>query len=335
MEAEKKNIKLAKEAFIRLKKRAKELHIEKQDLTKLSALDVFIKRRSYRPFIVLISVLILPAIASFASYKSIGEETRLYFMKMFADKVLNIELEKEICLLPNVELYLDLFRPPVNCSVCEHFATIDVVSGLSKEVFLEKYAYTARPVVIRDGCKNWSALSHFTYDFFKNMYPPNSPVLQSVDRDCQFFPYRTNFESLGEVFNMSKSKADMEGDPWYIGWSNCDSSTANLLRKHYQKPYFLPDDSESSRTDWIFMGCPGYGAHLHIDAVGKPSWQAQIKGTKQWTLEPPPECFFKCRHIHKITVEPGDIIVLDTNKWFHQTTIIGSEMSITIGSEYD
>ena len=29
-------------------------------------------------------------------------------------------------------------------------------------------------------------------------------------------------------------------------------------------PYFLPDTSESSKTDWLFMGCPGYGAHLHV-----------------------------------------------------------------------
>ena len=29
------------------------------------------------------------------------------------------------------------------------------------------------------------------------------------------------------------------------------------------------------------------------------------------------------------------VVVLDTNKWFHQTDIVGKEMSITIGSEYD
>lgn len=46
--------------------------------------------------------------------------------------------------------------------------------------------------------------------------------------------------------------------------SNCDSSAANELRKHYKIPYFLPDTSESSKTDWVFMGCPGYGAHLHV-----------------------------------------------------------------------
>ena len=29
------------------------------------------------------------------------------------------------------------------------------------------------------------------------------------------------------------------------------------------------------------------------------------------------------------------VVVLDTNKWFHQTDIVGEELSITIGSEYD
>ena len=48
--------------------------------------------------------------------------------------------------------------------------------------------------------------------------------------------------------------------------SNCDSSAANILRDHYERPYFLPADAESSKTDWIFMGSPGYGAHMHVGA---------------------------------------------------------------------
>ena len=210
------NIKLAKEAFLRLKKRAKQLQIEKKDLTKLSALNV-LKRRSYIWLVVFITILILPA-AAFISYKSLHEEKRLYLMTIFAERVLDIELEKELCLIPSFEPYLDLFRPPVNCSICENVETVDIVSGLSKEVFFDRYAYTARPVIIRNGCTNWTALSQFSFEFFKNIYPSNSPVLQSMDRECQFFPYRTNFESLGHVFNMSQSMANMQGDPWYIGW---------------------------------------------------------------------------------------------------------------------
>ena len=46
--------------------------------------------------------------------------------------------------------------------------------------------------------------------------------------------------------------------------SNCDAATGNILRQHYQRPYFLPRSAESSKTDWIFMGSPGYGAHMHV-----------------------------------------------------------------------
>ena len=72
----------------------------------------------------------------------------------------------------------------------------------------------------------------------------------------------------------------MQGNysPWYIGWANCDEEAGEILREFYQRPDFLPPDSESGRRDWIFMGTPGYGAPYHIDNVKYPSWQAQVKG---------------------------------------------------------
>lgn len=162
--------------------------------------------------------------------------------------------------------------------------------------------------MITDGTKGWTAEKSFSFDYFKGVYGPNSPALDSQDSNCQFFPYKTNFRTLKEVFNMSKKDAEMKGKPWYIGWSNCDSSAANKLRQHYSRPYFLPENAESSKTDWIFMGCPGYpGAHLHIDQVGNPSWQAQIKGRKKWTLEPPPECASECDPKHEVIINPGEI----------------------------
>ena len=36
------------------------------------------------------------------------------------------------------------------------------------------------------------------------------------------------------------------------------------LRTHYQVPYFLPNQSETSEQDWIFMGGPGPGAQIHV-----------------------------------------------------------------------
>jgi hypothetical protein len=44
-----------------------------------------------------------------------------------------------------------------------------------------------------------------------------------------------------------------------------------------------------------------------IDQVGNPSWQAQIKGAKKWTLEPPPECAHTCHSRMEVVVNPGEI----------------------------
>ena len=49
---------------------------------------------------------------------------------------------------------------------------------------------------------------------------------------------------------------------------------------------------------------------MHIDNVDLPSWQAQVRGRKQWTLRPVPECFFVCKELNFV-VEPGEIIVLE------------------------
>ena len=46
--------------------------------------------------------------------------------------------------------------------------------------------------------------------------------------------------------------------------SNCDPAIREELRTHYQLPYFLPSQSETSDQDWIFMGGPGPGAQIHV-----------------------------------------------------------------------
>ena len=49
---------------------------------------------------------------------------------------------------------------------------------------------------------------------------------------------------------------------------------------------------------------------FQIDAIDRTSWQAQIKGRKEWTLEPPPECYFECPPLHSTILETGDICEL-------------------------
>ncbi|XP_011493821.1 PREDICTED: uncharacterized protein LOC105359040 [Ceratosolen solmsi marchali] len=233
------------------------------------------------------------------------------------------------CLIDQPPLVRQIFRPAEDCSVCRDVKHVEKISNVDPKLFEERYAYSGRPVVIRDATNGWSAMQVFSFAFLKELY-------EGQDANCQFFPYKTEFRSLQDVFNMSTSRALLQAGskPWYVGWSNCDQAIGTILRKHYQRPYFLPDTAESEKTDWLFMGSPGYGAPMHIDDVEYPSWQAQIRGHKTWILEPPRECHYSCNRV-EVTVNPGEIIVLDTNKWYHQTLIVSDDVSITIGAEYD
>lgn len=140
---------------------------------------------------------------------------------------------------------------------------IAVIIRSSKNEFLflkiSSYAYSGRPVVIKNALTNWTALNVFSYEFFRDLYTKEASSTRS--HRCQFFPYKTEFRSLNEALTMSEERFKQ---PWYFGWSNCDSDTAGVLRHHYSRPYFLPERSESSRTDWIFMGTAGLGAHMHV-----------------------------------------------------------------------
>ncbi|XP_060565091.1 uncharacterized protein LOC132724274 [Ruditapes philippinarum] len=240
------------------------------------------------------------------------------------------------CIIDHSLYASEMARPLVQCGMCKNLDSIPVEHAISAEDFNRKYAYSYVPVLIKDATSTWSAMSTFSYQYFKDLYQGTRDSLKTVEEDCLFFPYKTDFDTLSDVFNMSDKRANFEEgeDPWYIGWSNCHKEVRDKLRKHYERPYFLPNNSESSTLDWIFMGGSGNGAPVHLDYVMRPSWQAQISGKKTWSLVPTPECEAECKSFN-VTVHKGDIFVVDTNVWYHSTFIHPGEISITIGSEYD
>ncbi|KAL0124516.1 hypothetical protein PUN28_006399 [Cardiocondyla obscurior] len=234
------------------------------------------------------------------------------------------------CWITTPSFVQKLFRPPQDCSICQDVQQVDKLSAVDPTIFEQRYAYSGKPVVINDAMMNWTAPKVFSFAFFKNLYDEEKAT--TFKGNCQFFPYNTEFESLQDVFDMNEDRAMMVKGT--APWSNCNEKIGAILRQHYQRPYFLPTTAENKKTDWIFMGSSGYGAPMHVDDVEYPSWQAQIKGEKLWILEPPRECLYTCKRL-KVTVHAGEIIVLDTNRWYHQTKIISDDVSITIGAEYD
>ncbi|XP_037039984.1 bifunctional arginine demethylase and lysyl-hydroxylase JMJD6-B [Bradysia coprophila] len=249
--------------------------------------------------------------------------------------VLKVYLNNEECALVLPSELSKIFRPPVNCNFCENVTEVDRVANISPDEFEQRYAYTGRPVIVTDATSSWTALETFDFWYFKEIYEEARKRTNKLV-NCQFFPYKSGFKTFYEAMSIPKERVDYQPgtDPWYFGWSNCNEDVAQILREHYGRPYFLPKTSENNAIDWIFMGGSGLGAHMHVDNVRLPSWQAQIKGEKEWTLAPPPECYYQCSFM-KATVSTGDIIVLDTNRWYHKTNVLSGTISITIGAEYD
>lgn len=135
-------------------------------------------------------------------------------------EMFDTDMEKEQCIVDTHELMMDSFRPPVDCSVCRGIEQVDHVKDITPKEFEQRYAYSGRPVVIVDGAKNWTATDIFSWEFFKSIYSEDSPALENQEQHCQFFPYKTEFRNLREVFNMSEERAHMKAgsSPWYIGW---------------------------------------------------------------------------------------------------------------------
>ncbi|XP_078495794.1 bifunctional arginine demethylase and lysyl-hydroxylase JMJD6-like [Ciona intestinalis] len=296
-------------------------------------------RQQNADFIIAGSVLFIAFALPVMSYYLIQFKTRLgsiLLQRFFAtnDQYYKTEnVTKHNCIVQSREL-IDSIRHPVDCSRCAGVTDVKYATNLSHEEFLEKYAFTMQPLVVKDGQINWTARETINFGYLKTIYTPGSKALDMVNSRCQFFPYNTDIDNMEEFFNMSKSRLEGKEDHWYVGWSNCGGPSANVLKSHYKLPYFLPMELDHSRTDWIFMGLPGYGAPMHVDYVTSSSWQAQLTGYKKWTLETPPECYGTCQSQIVFTVGPGDIMVFDGTSWFHKTDVVGDDMSVVIGSEY-
>ncbi|XP_058063002.1 uncharacterized protein LOC131212931 [Anopheles bellator] len=226
------------------------------------------------------------------------------------------------------------FRPPESCSFCQAVNSVPRLANVSPGEFAERYAYRGGPIIVTDATTNWTAPERFDYAFFRQLYATYGTGPRA--ERCQFFPYQTGFRDIHEALGLPEARVRYEPgtEPWYFGWSNCDPAIVRVLREHYGRPYFLPPDSENNAIDWVFMGGPGLGAHMHVDNVRLPSWQSQLKGAKEWILAPPPECLYQCNFL-SVVVQTGETIVLDTNKWYHKTNVLPGPISITVGAEYD
>ena len=224
MVADDADYELARIRFRKLYKKAKELNLSDEDIRKLEICQKYKEKKLNLvslickwSFITVFTVTTLILSLYIAvQYKFLDAKTIAVWSTWFT----KVDLEQDQCLYPFSESLLDLARPPVNCSFCKDVTGFERVSNLSSKRFVEEYAYSGRPVIITDAARNWTALKTFSFDYLKSIYNKDSPVFSEdgQNKGCQFFPYKTKFNGLEDVFKMSNKMRDMKGAPWYIGW---------------------------------------------------------------------------------------------------------------------
>ncbi|XP_057329113.1 uncharacterized protein LOC130669959, partial [Microplitis mediator] len=234
------------------------------------------------------------------------------------------------CILP---LIWEFTRPVSNCDFCRGINTALVLTNLTREEFTP-YAYSSRPIIVKNAARTWKASKVFDLEFFKNIYENIDGAYESIEDECQFLHFKSNFSLLKQVLTMSKQRASnyLNENPWYVGWKNCHPQVLEIMSKYYDTPHFLPVDAEVPQTNYIFIGYD-QGAIMHLDYIPRLMWQGQIVGKKLWSVAPTPECDSVCEPF-SFSVDTGDILLLDTRIWYHGTHVENNTLSLTITSEY-
>ena len=66
---------------------------------------------------------------------------------------------------------------------------------------------------------NWSAIDHFSLEFFVNLYEQiGNEIYTSLEEECQFLPFKTEFLSLQNALKGISSRSHPLNAVWYIGW---------------------------------------------------------------------------------------------------------------------
>ena len=127
-------------------------------------------------------------------------------------------LKSDPCLL-HQPLPLDDFAAPVSrCSHCHNTSNVMVLESVTTEEFMEKYAFSRRPVLVKGAASGWPALGLFSYSYFKELYLNRPEAIAHDVETGQFFPYSSGIKHLKDFLALSDDTAALKTDKWYIGW---------------------------------------------------------------------------------------------------------------------
>lgn len=169
------------------------------------------------------------------------------------------------------------------------FKTVDRLSCLTPEQFVEKYEFTRTPVIFTDIVKHWPI-----YQILKRNF-----TNLSLKKDLLTLPGRSltplrcefTYMNLDDYVRYAKEQVDER--PIYMFDSEfsqvLDSEKMYTVPEHFARDdYFrLLGETVRPKYRWIIAGPARGGSSFHVDPNYTHAWNANLTGRKRWLLFPP------------------------------------------------
>jgi len=137
--------------------------------------------------------------------------------------------------------------------------------------------------------------------------------------------------------------------PWYASFAvQGPAATALLQELPAGHPPRLPR-FPSVRAVWAFFGAPGPGGMAgkaeHVDALrdgvtvhrqilGQKSWSLRPNPLGDWGVDGPPIVAAAGSRL-RVTCSEGDMLVVDTGRWYHETELLAGESGFSLSVATD
>jgi hypothetical protein len=164
---------------------------------------------------------------------------------------------------------------------------VDVVDHLSISDFRHRYLLTDRPVIIKGGAADWSAVQKWSPDYLKERFG-NHPV------NARFLPHGVSSAIEGnsrpeKPRTMGQFVDTMRAQPadglWYLVQQPIPDLPADLVSDFGRLPYnSRAMQVFTGHKPYFWMGSTGSMTGLHYDLIH--NFNIQIAGRKSWRLYP-------------------------------------------------
>lgn len=123
-------------------------------------------------------------------------------------------LRDDPCLVQQT-LHDEWSLPLCSCDVCVGVTRPVVVeaNNITALEFMEKYAYSSHPLLVKGAASSWPASELFSCEYFRQLYVQRPEAMETDKKSGLFFTYKSSLQTLERFLLNSSSEKE-----WYISW---------------------------------------------------------------------------------------------------------------------